>query len=272
MALYDENLLKREQTKIVNCYTKIGECYYVAHKDDVNPEFHELIDAVKASEKVMADHKAEVLRSRELMLCPSCGAEIYFKSIFCNFCGFRVVPEKPVEKPVAEDPAAEEPVVEEPAAEEPVAEEPAAEESVAEEPAVEEPAAEEPVFIDPPTKVFDAGKKASEQSEKKVCAKCGAVLEDECAFCTECGSPVVFSDPVKEEAPSESGVRFCTECGFKVTDTEAMFCNNCGSRLPAAEDNNAQHSAPAEKTCSFCGFSTTDPEVIFCIECGHKLP
>ena len=87
MALYDENLLKREQTKIVNCYTKIGECYYVAHKDDVNPEFHELIDAVKASEKVMADHKAEVLRSRELMLCPSCGAEIYFKSIFCNFCG-----------------------------------------------------------------------------------------------------------------------------------------------------------------------------------------
>ena len=67
MALYDENLLKREQTKIVNCYTKIGECYYVAHKDDVNPEFHELIDAVKASEKVMADHKAEVLRSRDLL-------------------------------------------------------------------------------------------------------------------------------------------------------------------------------------------------------------
>ena len=39
MALYDENLLKSEQAKIEECYAKIGEQYYAAHKDDDNAEF-----------------------------------------------------------------------------------------------------------------------------------------------------------------------------------------------------------------------------------------
>ena len=60
-----------------------------------------------------------------------------------------VVPEAPVEPPVAEEPVAEEPAAEEPAAEEPAAEEPAAEEPAAEEPAAEEPAAEEPAVEEP---------------------------------------------------------------------------------------------------------------------------
>lgn len=264
MALYDENLLKSEEAKIKDCYAKIGERYYAAHKDDDNAEFPELIEAVKASQKTIEDHKEAVrkaeeqaeierrnkeLLEKELMLCPKCGAEIYFKSIFCNFCGFKVVND-------------------EPAAEEPKAEEPAKEELVAEEPKAEEPAKEEPVFVAPPTKVYEAESKAD-----KVCSKCGAALEDECIFCTECGARVEADEPTAapaEAAAPEGGVRFCTECGFKTTDTEAVFCNNCGARLPSA-DGIAKQSAPAEKTCPVCGFTTTDPEVFFCIECGHKL-
>ena len=125
MALYDENLLKSEQAKIEECYAKIGEQYYAAHKDDDNAEFPGLIGAVKASEKAIEDHKEAVrkaeeqaelerrnkeLLEKELMLCPKGGAEIYFKSIFCNFCGFKVAGEEPK----AEESKAEEPKVEEP--------------------------------------------------------------------------------------------------------------------------------------------------------------
>ena len=76
MVTYDENLLQAEQDKIEKVYTAIGERYYAAHKDDNNSEFPDLMDAIKACEQTMADHKAEVLRQHELMICPSCGAEI----------------------------------------------------------------------------------------------------------------------------------------------------------------------------------------------------
>ena len=275
MALYDENLLKSEETKIKDCYAKIGERYYAAHKDDDNAEFPELISAVKASEKAIEDHKEAVrkaeeqerierrnkeLLEKELMLCPNCGAEIYFKSIFCNFCGFRVVAEQPIaSEPVTAEPAVEEPAVEEPAVEEP---------------AVEEPAVEEPVFVAPPTKEYNSDDKAPVQPANKICSKCGAVLDDECVFCTECGAPVeadAAPAPVYNQAPISDSVRFCTECGFKVTDTEAVFCNSCGSRLPTADVNASVANAPVGKTCPSCGFTTTDPEILFCIECGHKL-
>ena len=86
MVTYDENLLQAEQDKIEKVYTAIGERYYAAHKDDNNSEFPDLMDAIKACEQTMADHKAEVLRQHELMICPSCGAEIYFKSFFSASC------------------------------------------------------------------------------------------------------------------------------------------------------------------------------------------
>ena len=265
MVTLDEKLINDEQKKIEECYSKLGEQYYAAHKDDDNAEFPELISAVKASEKAIEDHKEAVrkaeeqerierrnkeLLEKELMLCPNCGAEIYFKSIFCNFCGFRVV----AEQPIASEPVTAEPAVEEPA--------------------VEEPAVEEPVFVAPPTKEYNSDDKAPVQPANKICSKCGAVLDDECVFCTECGAPVeadAAPAPVYNQAPISDSVRFCTECGFKVTDTEAVFCNSCGSRLPTADVNASVANAPVGKTCPSCGFTTTDPEILFCIECGHKL-
>ena len=288
MVTLDEKLISDQQKKIEECCLKLGKQYYAAHKDDENAEFADIIGEVKACEKVIADHKEEVrlaeeearkaeeearrlaeekaakeqrikeLLERELMPCPNCDAEIYYKSVYCNFCGIKIDEFKPAEE---EKPAPEEPENEEPVNEEPVN---------------EEQPVDEQVITTPPTKVFEpaasAEKNPEPKAEKKLCANCGAELEEDCLFCTECGTPVTASVPKEDEADAADNVRFCVECGFKVTDPEAVFCNSCGARLQPVGSEKTVKSDPQVKRCPNCGFNTTDPEVMFCIECGTKLP
>ena len=279
IVTYDENLLKEQEQKIQEIYTKIGEQYYAAHRRDKKGEFRSLIKEVKACEKAIADHKAAVLRENGLLICPSCGEEISVRSLFCNFCGIRLSEFRSEdEDDFDEEPAAEEPAAADPVVEEPVVEEPAVEEPVVEEPAVEEPVVEEPDVapVEPPLAAFPVTEAPKAEEKPTVCPQCGAALEDDCIFCVECGAPV--KGGVKKEQPKPFGgnanaVRFCTECGFRCTDPEAMFCNNCGARLENLDAPSvpAPSYAPQEKQCPFCGFRTTDPEVMFCTECGTKL-
>lgn len=306
--IYDENLLNEEQQKIEACYAQLGERYYAAHKNDDSPEFPDLTDKIKESEKRIADHKAEVLKANGLMLCPSCGEQIYYKSMFCNFCGVRVA-EKPAEEPVAEAPEIEAPEIEEPEIEEPEIEVPAIEEPAIEEPEIENPAAEAEsegeAHAAPPIETpqhFDFAPSPSGFKAMRICKNCGAQMDESCTFCMECGTPFPSDEeemaaqekpeePAGEEAeksdseadtksdenaaPKPAGPRFCVECGFKILDPEAMFCRSCGAKL---DGSSGQTPAPpvnqdevVVKRCPRCGFNTTDKDVFFCIECGMRL-
>ena len=217
-----------------------------------------------------------------------------------------VVEEPVVEEPVVEEPAVEEPVVEEPVVEEPVVEEPVVEEPAAEEPVIEKIVSDDLGFEEPsfdalpvsmldaaPTRIFDPKadepdddipmipepkpsfeKAEPEAAEQSVCPKCGTALPPDCAFCIECGAPIASRRNEQHEIYSDSTTRFCTECDMRITDPEAVFCNNCGNRLDSSAGGKAVEptpSAPSEKRCPFCGFTTSDPEMMFCIECGSKL-
>ena len=57
------------------------------------------------------------------------------------------------------------------------------------------------------------------------CPNCDAVLDDNSAFCTECGAPVAAETPA---APS--GQRVCPSCGAAIKDG-MLFCTECGTRL-----------------------------------------
>ena len=207
------------------------------------------------------------------------------------------IPDAPaVEEPVVEEPVVEEPVVEEPVVEEPAAEEPVIEKIVSDDLGFEEPSFDAlPVsMLDAaPTRIFDPKadepdddipmipepkpsfeKAEPEAAEQSVCPKCGTALPPDCAFCIECGAPIASRRNEQHEIYSDSTTRFCTECGMRITDPEAVFCNNCGNRLDSSAGGKAVEptpSAPSEKRCPFCGFTTSDPEMMFCIECGSKL-
>ena len=210
MVTYDENLLQSEQEKIEKVYAKIGERYYAAHKDDKDCEFSDLMDAIKACEQTMADHKAEVLRQHELMICPSCGSEIYFKSFFCNFCGVRVAyPEGQKPEP-AKEPEPE--IVPEPEQES----EPEAEPETVAEPE------SEPVLI------MDG--EVGEAPAVRTCKSCGYVVTDsEARFCDNCGVPL--DDTAAPAAGAASNTKHCPRCGFTTTDPDMLFCIECGHRL-----------------------------------------
>lgn len=268
---YDENLLNEEQQKIERCYYLIGERYAAAHKDDEQSEYADLLAEIKASEKRIADHRAEVMKANGLMLCPNCGEQIMDRSAFCNFCGTKI------EKPAPEESVVEEPVAEEPVVKEPEIEAPAAEETESEKPAVEETGSEKPGELPgtnpdaviPPVPVDETEAEQPALSDG-VCPSCGAALEPDCAFCVECGARLADFAAAQEAPAEEAPVRFCTECGNMVEDDSAMFCNNCGARLGGG-DIYSHSTEPTVKRCPNCGFNTTDDDVAFCIECGTKL-
>ena len=89
---------------------------------------------------------------------------------------------------------------------------------------------------------------------------------------------------------------FCECCGEQV-DEDALFCNNCGAKMPvklmpgmilckncnkAVREGikfctNCGHSMLEEekpkalKECTNCGFTTNDPDKMFCDDCGRRL-
>lgn len=220
MVTYDENLLQAEQDKIEKVYTAIGERYYAAHKDDNNSEFPDLMDAIKACEQTMADHKAEVLRQHELMICPSCGAEIYFKSFFCNFCGVRVA------YPEGQKPEPE--IVTEPETEP----EPEIEPEIEPEPETAPEPETEPVVVVPSyeKETFPVTEEVTEVPQVRTCRSCGYIVTDpEARFCDNCGVPL--DDTAAPAVSAASNTKHCPRCGFTTTDPDMLFCIECGHRL-----------------------------------------
>jgi len=56
----------------------------------------------------------------------------------------------------------------------------------------------------------------------------------------------------------------CSTCGAPVPDRMAVFCNRCGSRLPAAPEADVL-------TCEVCKKAVTDRQSRFCDRCGSPL-
>ena len=61
----------------------------------------------------------------------------------------------------------------------------------------------------------------------KACSACGAPLEEDAMFCTNCGTKVSEEVRVEEEEPVK---KVCKNCGAELEDGN-HFCMNCGTPI-----------------------------------------
>lgn len=88
----------------------------------------------------------------------------------------------------------------------------------------------------------------------KKCPNCGAQMDDESLFCTECGKPIPQGN-------------VCPHCGASVNDGDA-FCQNCGKKV--GEESSTLDKDNTQQKCPHCG-ALVNAGNVFCENCGKKL-
>lgn len=68
---------------------RLGQTYYMAHKDDAAGEYADQVEMVRRQEENRRGFYQNVLRLEGKMMCENCGTIIPFGSAYCNSCGSR---------------------------------------------------------------------------------------------------------------------------------------------------------------------------------------
>ncbi len=90
----------------------------------------------------------------------------------------------------------------------------------------------------------------------KECSKCGAQVEKNMKFCTECGTKM------------EPETLKCPNCSVEVPEG-TKFCMECGTKIGTAPEPKIETS-PKEVTCPKCR-KKFPADTKFCKECGTKI-
>ena len=90
----------------------------------------------------------------------------------------------------------------------------------------------------------------------KKCPNCGAQMNDDSLFCTECGKQIPQGNQ-------------CPHCGALLNNGDA-FCQNCGKKVVEAHPSIVTETSSIQKKCPQCG-AVVDNGDIFCQNCGQSL-
>lgn len=94
--------ISTEEKRIHNLYTGLGTLYFQKYGTNPDPDFVSTCqEIVQAQEKVTL-LRNQILEVRSQVLCPSCGNPIEKGTLFCSYCGYKVVPATMNQKSEAE--------------------------------------------------------------------------------------------------------------------------------------------------------------------------
>lgn len=74
---------------------------------------------------------------------------------------------------------------------------------------------------------------------------------------------------LQKEVLRVKGVRQCENCKAEISGNMA-FCPECGSPVPAAEEDTPEQDVPARIYCPDC-HREVEPDMVLCPFCGVKL-
>ena len=104
--------IRTANSRLAKCYEKIGRAYYKTLKESAEDQSEVIETAVKEADAVKEEISALRLQLAKLqacVICPSCGAQISDKSVFCPLCGIKLPKEETPAESAEEETADEVP-------------------------------------------------------------------------------------------------------------------------------------------------------------------
>ncbi len=211
-------LISDEQQTINALFQRIGQTYFIAHKEDPEDSqaayIRSIFDAIDRTKQ----YKEQINRVRGIAICPNCSAEVTITSAFCNRCGSRM----PNAAAFGGAPGYGAQTAAAPGFGGP---------QYGGAPFGSAPAAA-PAY--PPAAGAPAHSPEPEVGEIS-CPSCGAACSSSQRFCNRCGGTLVpvavdeasFSPFDSAPQTSEPGKKVCPNCGTELAEDSA-FCLECG--------------------------------------------
>ena len=92
--------ISEDEKNLTRLFCAVGQEYFGLHGDEPEEALAANIEKIKETKAHIEECKAQLLKLKGHILCPSCGEEIADTSVFCNFCGVKLPErEEPSEEP-----------------------------------------------------------------------------------------------------------------------------------------------------------------------------
>jgi len=75
------------ERNIDSVYTMIGKKFYALHTDCEEPEFDDMMNAIKTYREKLDELQTRLKNIGEMRFCPQCGARLDMTNTFCTSCG-----------------------------------------------------------------------------------------------------------------------------------------------------------------------------------------